>query len=132
MRYDDFIRRVRRRADLESDDRAVSVAHVVLGTLGECLYRTEREKLAAELPKELKDARCAERRPENRRQGIERARLGEFFNRVRARAGTGGRDTETCTRAVLSALREAVSPGTMEAVLETLPGEYDTLLRPGA
>lgn len=132
MRYDDFIQQVRRRTDLESDDRAVEVTHAVLGTLGECLYRTERDKLAAELPKELKAVFFAERSPENRRQDVERYRLEEFFNRVRARADTGGRETETCTGAVFSVLREAVSAGTMDAVLNALPDEYDALLRTGA
>lgn len=129
MRYDDFIRRVRRRADLDTDGEAMTIANAVLATLGECLYRTERDKLSAELPKELKEALYAERPRENRRQDTERFRLEEFFNRVRARADTGGRETEQCTIALLAVLREAVSPGTITEIADALPDEYSALLK---
>ena len=129
MRYDEFIQRVQARAGLDTEDEAASVTNAVLGTLGECLYRTERDKLAAELPKELKETLFLERDRENRRQDTERYRLEEFFNRVRARAEVGGRQTETCTRAVMAVLREAVSTGTMDEVQASLPGEYDALLK---
>lgn len=129
MRYDEFIQRVRRRAELESDEHAARVTHAVLGTLGECLYRTERNKLAAELPKDLKGALFARRDPENRRQETERYRLEELLNRVRARADLGGQQAETCTRAVMEVLREAVSPGTMAETMEALPDEYGALLQ---
>lgn len=129
MRYDEFIQRVRRRAELESDERAEHVTHAVLGTLGECLYRTERDRLAAELPKDLKGALFARRDPENRRQETERYRLEEFLNRVRARADLGGHDTETSTQAVMQVLREAVSSGTMTETMAALPDEYSVLLQ---
>lgn len=130
MRYDAFIRRVQSRAGLDSHEEAMTCTNTVLATLGECLYRTERRKLAAELPKELKEVLFAERDPENRRMEVERFRLEEFFNRVRARADIGGRETEACTRAVTAVLREAVSPGTMAHVKEALPDEYGALLQP--
>lgn len=131
MRYDDFIRRVRRRADLDTDEEAITVTKAVLATLGECLYRTERDKLTSELPRELTDALYAEQPRENRRQDTERFRLEEFFNRVRARGDIGGRQTEKCTMAVLAVLREAVASGTMAEVMKELPGEYDALLQTG-
>lgn len=129
MRYDDFIRRVRQRAELDTDEEAMSVTNAVLATLGECLYRTERDKLTSELPKELTEVLYAERTRENRRQDTERYRLEEFFNRVRARADIGGRETEQCTMAVLAVLREAVAPGTMAGIMDELPDEYRALLQ---
>jgi uncharacterized protein (DUF2267 family) len=47
MQYEEFIQRVQERADLGSREEAVRATEAVLGTLGERLYRTERDDVAA-------------------------------------------------------------------------------------
>lgn len=126
MQYDEFIHRVQERTDLADEDTAVRVTEAVLGTLGECLYRTERRKLGAQLPKQLRASLYSVQSPENTRQDTERFSLEEFYNRIRARADIGGRDTEPYTRAVLAVLQEAVSAGEIADVMDKLPAEYST------
>jgi uncharacterized protein (DUF2267 family) len=126
MRYDEFITRVRERAGLGRDE-AVRSTEATLATLGERLYRTERENLAAQLPNELKEDLFKQVDSEVTWRDVDRFSLEEFYIRVSARAEVGYPDAVKQAQAVVAVLREAVSAGEIEDVLAELPEEYGEL-----
>lgn len=83
MRYDEFVAQARRRTGLSSNEESERITAAVLETLGERIYKTEREDLAAQLPSELR--KYLSTRPES-----ESFHLEEFYNRVRSRADVSG------------------------------------------
>ncbi|MBD3335937.1 MAG: DUF2267 domain-containing protein [Candidatus Eisenbacteria bacterium] len=127
MRYEEFLTRVQKRAELDDQDQSDRVTKAVLGTLGECLYRTERENLAAQLPDELKPAVFSLKEPETMNTPVQGFSLEEFNNRVSARADIGYPLATKGTRGVFAVLREAVSPGQMEDVRRQLTEDYEVL-----
>ncbi|MCK9274081.1 MAG: DUF2267 domain-containing protein [Syntrophales bacterium] len=119
MNYDDFVIRVQDRLDV-SQEQALKIIEACLETLGERLYRTEREKFAAQLPAQLK--KFILKRIDNDRYNLE-----EFYKRVGARAGMRqGRGAETA-QAVMAVVREAITPGELEYLGSHLPDEYEEL-----
>ncbi len=132
MQYDEFIHRVQENAGLATQAEAVQLTKAVLGTLGERLYRTERDDLAAQLPKGLKEFLFAEQDPENIRQEVRRFSLEEFYNRVSARAEIGRPDAVKQAQAVMAVLQEAVSAGEVADVMAELPDEFGELFRRSA
>jgi uncharacterized protein (DUF2267 family) len=126
MRYDEFVTRVRERAGLGRDE-AVRSTEATLATLGERLYRTERENLAAQLPNELKEDLFKQVDSEVTWRDVDRFSLEEFYIRVSARAEVGYPDAVKQAQAVVAVLREAVSAGEIEDVLAELPEEYGEL-----
>lgn len=127
MQYDEFISHVAEQTDLEPDDADV-LTKTVLATLGEGLYRTERDRLGAQLPKLLKEALYAEQPPENTRRDVKQYPLEEFYHRVQARAETPRRKTKDYVNAVMVVLQEVVSAGVLTDAIETLPSKYRELL----
>jgi uncharacterized protein (DUF2267 family) len=130
MQYDEFIRRVQKNAKLDSPEEAKELTEVVLGTLGERLYRTERNDLAAQLPKEMKGFLFSQQEPEQTRQEVRRFSLEEFYNRVRARTKVGYPAAVAQTQAVMQVFQEAISAGERGDALATLPEEFKELLQP--
>jgi len=120
MDYDTFLQRVQEVAGLAARDDAERIARVVLGTLSERLYRTERGDLASQLPGELRSLMEAH-------TDTDRYDLQEFYRRVALRADVSLADGEAYARAVGAVLREAVTPGQIEKVLGTLPEDYVAL-----
>ncbi len=129
MRYEDFIGRVQEYAELDTPEQALQLTQAVLGTLGERMYRTEREDLAAQLPKELKDFLFVVRPPEPTRRDVQRFSLEELHNRVIARAEVNRSTADQQARAVVRVLQQAVSPGEIEDVRAVLPVEFDDLFQ---
>lgn len=129
MRYDEFIDRVQEGAELDSRQSAVDITKATLGTLGERLYRTEREDLAAQLPDELKSYFTLETTARQSRESLEPYGLEDFYIRVSARA-----DDLTVVQvipqaqAVIQVLRSAISDGSWQSLKASLPPEYDELL----
>jgi len=123
MQYDEFIKRVQERANLESLEEAVRATEATLETLGERLYlhRTERRHLASQLPKELGEYLL-------KRQGDGHYLLEEFYNRVSARMDVGYPHAVNRAQAVIAVLRAAVASGEWEHIQSKLPDEYDELL----
>ncbi len=121
MTYEEFVKRVEERAGL---DRAAAekVTGAVLATLGERLDRREREEIAPQLAKELKE-------PFNRYPERHTFEVDEFFDRVAERADIGVRDSLAQTRVVLGVLKEAVDPGTWSKLLVDMPEDYHVLLK---
>jgi uncharacterized protein (DUF2267 family) len=132
MQYDEFIHRVQEYADLATQEEAVQLTKAVLATLGERLYRTERDDLAAQLPKGLKEFLFVEQDPEHFRQEVRRFSLEEFYNRVSARTEVGRPDAINQTKAVMAVLQEAVSAGELADIMAELPNEFDALFQRSA
>ncbi|MEJ2032998.1 MAG: DUF2267 domain-containing protein [Deltaproteobacteria bacterium] len=120
MRERDFVDRVRERAGLESKGEAEKVVRATLETLGERLHKTERVKLAAQLPDELKE--LLHRRPDH-----DFFQLEEFYNRVSARAGIRYPHAVEQAMAVATVLKEAVSPGELAEIIADLTEDYREL-----
>ncbi|MEW6570669.1 MAG: DUF2267 domain-containing protein [Nitrospirota bacterium] len=127
MKYDEFVERVQQTAELHSLEDATKVVEAVLKTLGERLTRGEREDLASQLPKELKDYLYKHRTPERSRLEYELFSLEEFYNRVGARTKVRYKQAVKLSQVVGEVLREAVSPRELQDILSDLPEEFDEL-----
>jgi uncharacterized protein (DUF2267 family) len=120
MQYEEFIGHVRKRARSVSMDEAERAAQATLETLGERLTKQEREDLAEQLPGKLKGYLF-------RQEAGQPLKLDEFFEEVSFRGGIDRPKAVKMTRAVLTTLRQAVSPGEIEDVLSQLPKDYHAL-----
>jgi len=129
MQHDEFIHRVQERAGLETHADAERLTKVVLGTLGERLYRTERDDLTAQLPKEMRNYLYAEQDRENTPLDTSRFSLEEFYNRVSARLDIGYPAATRQSKAVTAVLQEAVSRGEIDDALQTLSDEFGELFQ---
>jgi uncharacterized protein (DUF2267 family) len=126
MQYQEFVQRVQSKADLSSHEEALHTINTILATLGERLYRTERQKLTAQLPAELKGFLSERMTGEATRQDIDRFPLEEFYNRVSARLDISYDQAAEQSQAVMSVLQQAVSPDQIRAVKDTLSADYET------
>jgi uncharacterized protein (DUF2267 family) len=121
MKYDQFIGHVQNRARLGTTGEAVSATRATLQTLGQRLHGNEAQNLADQLPQEIglyltmKNGKAT--------FGVE-----EFLQRVAEREGCELPESVYHARAVLSVLREAVSEGAINHVLDQLPEEYHPLI----
>jgi uncharacterized protein (DUF2267 family) len=89
MRHPEFIERVMANVDFESRDQAELVIKESLAALGERSYRTEQDKLAAQLPKDLREYLSSRAEAETMRGDTDRYSLEAFYNRVSARTDVG-------------------------------------------
>jgi uncharacterized protein (DUF2267 family) len=128
MRHNEFVDLVQQRANLENRTDAERITEVTLATLGERIYRSARDDVAAQLPAGLKEYLQQRARPEVTPEHVDRFSLEEFYSRVSARAGVGYPDAVELARAVFQTLREAISAGEWQDLQEELPAEYDELL----
>jgi uncharacterized protein (DUF2267 family) len=121
MQIDDFISRGQEQTKLDTRGEAIAITKAVLETLGERLDRKVKNGVAAQLPDELKDFLLA------RGDNTESYELTEFYKRVGARADMKYQAAATHTQQVFSVLRQAISEGEIQDILEDLPGEYEEL-----
>jgi uncharacterized protein (DUF2267 family) len=120
MHYEDFVARVRERAGLQNSHEAETAVRVVFETLGERLHKTEREKLAAQLPNRIKEYIGS-------RSAHDFFLLEEFYNRISARIEVRYPQAVEQAMAVIQVLKEAVSPGELADVLADLTDDYREL-----
>ncbi len=121
MKYDEFVKHVRERAEVTRED-AQSAALSALAVLGERLEAGEATDLASQLPKELGEAVA-------RSHGTgETFSASDFVERVADREGIAPNDADKRVRAVLATLQDAVTGGQMEDVLTQLPTDYLELM----
>ncbi|MDA8163533.1 MAG: DUF2267 domain-containing protein [Desulfobacteraceae bacterium] len=120
MHYREFVDRVRERAGLENVKDATIAVRATLGTLGERLHTTERVKLGAQLPHELKEML-------GDRHDHDFFDLEEFYNRVSARGGIRYPHAVEQAGAVVAVLKEAVSPGELADATADLTEDYREL-----
>ncbi len=127
MKCNEFIQEVVNRTGLDPETARISLDAVV-ETLGERLTKTLRDKVAAELPVELKQVLSGDYGERTVRFDLE-----DFYVRVRARADTGYPEAVVRTRCVLSLLKEVLSPGIMNKIFSELPNEFQELFgqKPG-
>ena len=126
MQFDDFLTRVQEQARLDNRDEAIRTSRAVLETLGERLDRKVRKGVEAQLPNELKEFLSARvEHDDTYEYDVE-----EFYRRVGARADLKYEAATERTGQVLSVLRQAVSWGEIEDILEDLPPEYEKLFAP--
>jgi uncharacterized protein (DUF2267 family) len=121
MQLHQFLSNVQQRANLDSQDQAMSAVRATLETLSERLQGGEPLDLAAQLPALLQghvDVGHAERFD-----------MDAFFDRVADREGVDHDQARQHARAVLEVTSEAVSNGEIEDVMSQLPQEYHGLFR---
>jgi uncharacterized protein (DUF2267 family) len=122
VQYEEFIDRVRQRAELGSFSEAETATQATLTTLGEYLSGGEGLDLASQLPQGL--AEHLRRQPPNRAMLFS---LNDFLQEVGEREGANTDEALAHVRAVVGVLQEAVSEGEMADVRRQFPSEFDTL-----
>jgi uncharacterized protein (DUF2267 family) len=121
MQFEEFIHRVQEQTGLPGE-QATTLTGAVLETLGERVDRKVWNGVVAQLPRELKEYVLA------RADVTDRYQLEEFYNRVGARADLKYTDAMERTRQVMSVLRESISEGEWNNLVDSLPGrEYGPL-----
>jgi len=125
MDYATFTRTTADRAGLP-EETAERIEHAMLRTLADRISGGEAEDLAAQLPAPLQD----DVRPP--REDAEAFGVDEFVRRVAERGDVGRDEARTGAAAVLTTVREAVTPGEFDDVLSQLPQEYRELVGPMA
>ena len=127
MKHDEFIGQVQARARLSSRGDAERATRATLETLAERLSGGEPKDLGAQLPRELGRYLM---NPEADK--AERLTLDEFFGRVSEREGVDLPIAVHHSRAVVSVLTEAVSPGEINDVRDQLGAEFAPLFQSGS
>ena len=121
MKFDEFVNEVADRAGV-SRDEAESLVRATLRTLAERLSGGEAEDLRAQLPKQLQPELIP---PQEEAQGFG---VEEFARRVAARSGIDEADAGAGVVAVLSVIRDAVTPGEFGDVLAQLGRDFAELV----
>jgi uncharacterized protein (DUF2267 family) len=125
MDYETFTRTAADRAGLPVDT-VERVEHATLRTLADRISGGEAQDLASQLPSRLQ----ADLRPA--REEAEAFGVDEFVRRVAQRGDVGPEEARTGAVAVLTTVREAVTPGEFDDVVSQLPQEYRELVGPMA
>jgi uncharacterized protein (DUF2267 family) len=121
MQLEEFVHEVADRTGM-SRDEAESLVRATLRTLAERLSGGEAEDLRAQLPKQLQAELIP---PQEEAQGFG---VEEFARRVAARSGIDEADAGAGVVAVLSVIRDAVSPGEFDDVLSQLGRDFAELV----
>lgn len=122
MKSDEFIAKVQRRADLDSQEQAMLAIGATLATLAERLAGGEAKDLASQLPPEIGVFLLQPYAGIGDPFGLE-----EFFRLVSERAGIDLQDASLQARVVIGVLCEAVSMGEIENVRSQLPHDIRQL-----
>lgn len=128
MKYAEFIDQVSQDFSPGSEDEALRMTRATLETLGERIYRTARQNLAAQLPDQIKELLVARSEPEASMQDVDQFSMQEFHQRVSARAEMGYPRTLDGVKVVMQVMRQAVSPGIWEQLGNELSTDYDEIL----
>jgi uncharacterized protein (DUF2267 family) len=119
--YQTFIKTEAEKAGVPKDD-AEKLAHATLRTLADRITGGEADDLAAQLPQPLKDDLLKDR------EDAEAFDVDEFVRRVSERAQVDQATARTGAQAVLTTVREAVTPGEFDDVTAQLPQDYRELV----
>jgi uncharacterized protein (DUF2267 family) len=122
MTYDEFIQAVEERAGVPRE-RAEAITRATLEALGERLTGGEARDLASQLPKPLQE-------PLRPRNGAEPFGLEELIRRVSDRTGVRQPEAADAVRAVLTTVREGVTGGEFDDVMQQLPDEFWQVIEP--
>jgi uncharacterized protein (DUF2267 family) len=121
MQFEEFVDEVADRTGV-SRDEAEALARATLRTLAERISGGEAEDLRAQLPKQLQAELIP---PQEEAQGLG---VEEFVQRVATRSGIDEADAGAGVIAVLSVIRDAVSPGEFDDVLSQLGRDFAELV----
>ncbi len=121
MQYAEFIRKVSERSGIDAKE-ARNRMQAVLYTLGERLSKSMRDKLASEIPKEMKEFVYGDWGERTNRFDLE-----DFYTRVVARAGVGYTTAVEETRCVLSLLKDIIPPGVTKDIYTELPDNFQEI-----
>ena len=124
MQFDKILGLVQDRANLPSSEKAFRATRATLSTLNERLAGGGTGDLASQLPLELQQYLDDEGKGE-------KFGLDEFFERVSKREEVDLPQSIHHTRAVISVLKEAVSEGEINDIIDQLPEEYKPLFESG-
>lgn len=127
MKYDQFLREVQHRAGLGSEADTVKAIRATLETLAERLKGGEPSNLASQLPEEIqyyiRTLGTGAGKPLS---------ANEFVKKVAQRENVDEASAREHVRAVMSVLRDAVTPGEWRDVMGQLPSTYTKLFELGA
>jgi uncharacterized protein (DUF2267 family) len=123
VRYDEFIKAVRERAGLDSD-QAEKAVRATLNTLAQRLAGGDPEDLSSQLPEELKETVQFT----TGAGAGEHLSAEEFVHTVAQREGRPDEQAEQDVRAVFATLRDAVTPGEWDDIEAQLGKEYRQLV----
>jgi uncharacterized protein (DUF2267 family) len=123
MDFETFTRTTAQRAGLP-EETAERIEHATLRTLADRISGGEAQDLAAQLPRQLQD----DLRPP--REEAEAFGVDEFVRRVAERGDVDPAEARTGATAVLTTVRDAVTPGEFDDVLSQLSQEYVELVGP--
>ena len=121
MQFEEFVNEVADRAGT-SRDEAESLVRATLRALAERLSGGEAEDLRAQLPRQLQAELIP---PQEEAQGFG---VEEFVQKVAARSGIDETDVGAGVDAVLSVIRDAVTPGEFGDVLAQLGRDFAELV----
>jgi uncharacterized protein (DUF2267 family) len=124
MTYDEFIAAVQERAGGIPREEAEKATWATLEVLADRITAGEANDLAAQLPKALKEA-LRPHKPEAEPFGLK-----EFVDRVAQRLGETPVPPKQLVRAVLTTVREGVTGGEFEDVMQQLPDEFWEVVEP--
>lgn len=122
MKYDQFIKHVQEKAQLNSREDAERATRATLETIKERIVGNEASQLAAQLPKELGQYLHG-------REGEDGQyfKIDEFCQRVSEKEGVEPTIATNHARAVFAVLEEAVSPGEFADVRSNFSEDYEEL-----
>jgi uncharacterized protein (DUF2267 family) len=121
LQFEEFVQEVADRSAM-SREEAESLVHATLRTLAERLSGGEAEDLRAQLPRQLQ-ADLVPPQEEAEGFGVE-----EFVEKVAARSALDETDAAAGVDAVLSVIRDAVTPGEFDDVLAQLGRDFAELV----
>jgi len=128
MQYDEFLKRVQERANLDSQEETEQLIEVVMTALAEPLSREETNRLASQLPAQVKNVLARNREePIPAKQTMRSFEPEEFYNRVKGRLSVSYQRGVEQSQAVMTVVREAVTPSIIDSLLQDLPDGYETL-----
>lgn len=122
MKYDQFIKHVQEKAQLNSREDAERAIRATLETIKERIVGDEASQLAAQLPKELGQYLHG-----REGEGGQYFKLDEFCQRVSEKEGVEPSIATNHARAVFAVLEEAVSPGEFADVRSNFSEDYEKL-----
>jgi uncharacterized protein (DUF2267 family) len=127
VNYHDFVGQVHHRAEMASEQEAVSAIRATLETLAERVTKGEATDVAAQLPEELGRymQQAAKDQPD-------RFDLQEFFTRTAVREGVDLPVSTYHARVVVEVLDEAITADEMADLRSQLPDTYAPLFEAGS
>jgi uncharacterized protein (DUF2267 family) len=125
MKYDEFIGKVQNRCRVGTPGEAVKATRATLEVLAERMFSEEKNHLASQLPEEIAYYL-------DQAEASEKFDLNAFFQKVSEKEGEDLPVAVHHARSVMSVVKDAVTPGQWQNLLEELPQDYAPLFESGS